>query len=444
MSVSAPLAERMRATHLADVLGQEHLLGVGKPLAQMLSRGRLQSMILWGPPGTGKTSLARLLAEASGAYWRAISAVHDGVKEIKRMSDEARADQALGQRSVLFVDEIHRFNKAQQDALLPSVESGLLTLIGATTENPSFSLNNALLSRARVYVLKSLSPQDLVILLQRALIQLAQEQGWSHLGLAPEAQPWILAYADGDGRKLLNLLEQLADFAEPDGVDADCRVISAASVKIALSGGQVRRFDREGEQFYDQISALHKAVRGSAVNAALYWFARMLDGGCDPIYLARRIVRMASEEIGNADPRALTVALDALQAYQLLGSPEGELALAQAVSYLATAPKSNAVYMAYKAVRKSVAMMPSHEVPLHLRNAPTKLMASLDYGKGYRYAHDEAHAYAAGENYFPEALQGQDIQFYQPVDRGYEQTIRQRMAFWQQLDQAAEQGEGVV
>ena len=435
MSVAAPLAERLRARQLHEVLGQQHLLGVGKPLAQMLAKRRLQSMILWGPPGTGKTSLARLLAEASGAHWRAISAVHDGVKEIKRMIDEAKADQLLGQRSVLFVDEIHRFNKAQQDALLPVVESGLLTLIGATTENPSFALNNALLSRARVYVLKSLTTTELVQLLERGLEHLAQEQQWARLTLEASAQPWVLAYADGDGRKLLNLLEQLADFAEAENEGADSMLISAESVKIALSGGQVRRFDREGEAFYDQISALHKAVRGSSVDAALYWFARMLDGGCDPLYLARRLVRMASEEIANADPRALTVALDALNAYQLLGSPEGELALAQAVTYLATAPKSNAVYMAYKSARKAVSTMPSLDVPLHLRNAPTRLMASLDYGKGYRYAHDEPHAYAAGECYFPDVLAEPPPVFYQPVDRGYEQTIRQRLAFWQSLDQ---------
>ncbi len=435
MSVAAPLAERLRARQLHEVLGQQHLLGVGKPLAQMLAKRRLQSMILWGPPGTGKTSLARLLAEASGAHWRAISAVHDGVKDIKRMIDEAKADQLLGQRSVLFVDEIHRFNKAQQDALLPVVESGLLTLIGATTENPSFALNNALLSRARVYVLKSLTTTELVQLLERGLEHLAQEQQWARLTLEASAQPWVLAYADGDGRKLLNLLEQLADFAEAENEGADSMLISAESVKIALSGGQVRRFDREGEAFYDQISALHKAVRGSSVDAALYWFARMLDGGCDPLYLARRLVRMASEEIANADPRALTVALDALNAYQLLGSPEGELALAQAVTYLATAPKSNAVYMAYKSARKAVSTMPSLDVPLHLRNAPTRLMASLDYGKGYRYAHDEPHAYAAGECYFPDVLAEPPPVFYQPVDRGYEQTIRQRLAFWQSLDQ---------
>lgn len=430
-----PLAERMRAQQLADILGQPHLLSAGKPLAQMLAKKHLHSMILWGPPGSGKTSLARLLADVTMVNWHAISAVHDGVKEIKRIIDEAQVDRSLGQRSLLFVDEIHRFNKAQQDALLPVVESGLITLIGATTENPSFALNHALLSRARVYVLKSLSKDALTQIMHKGLRQLANEHEWQDLLLAEESHTWVLTYAEGDARRLLNVLEQLADFAQPG--QNGCYLITADAVKTVLAGGQHRRFDREGDIFYDQISALHKAIRGSVVDAALYWFARMLDGGCDPMYLARRLVRMASEEIANADPRALTLTIDAMQAYQLLGSPEGELALAQAVTYLATAPKSNAVYSAYKAARSLVRQQPGYEVPLALRNAPTALMRGLSYGKGYRYAHDEPYAYAANMCYFPDALATHPPQFYQPSDRGYEQVIHQRMQFWQTLDTQA-------
>jgi putative ATPase len=436
MSIFVPLAERLRAQSLDAVLGQSHLLAPNRPLAQMLHRGHLYSMILWGAPGTGKTTLARLLAQASGAQWRALSAVNDGIKDIKRVIDQARADRALGQRSVLFVDEIHRFNKTQQDALLPVVESGLLTLIGATTENPSFSLTVALLSRARVYVLQPLSEADLITLMHKGQNLIAAEQGWASLKFEATALPWLLAYADGDARRLLNVVEQLADFAEVSS-DGQARV-AAESVRQVLSGGQRRRFDKEGEVFYDQISALHKAIRGSAVDAALYWFARMIDGGCDVLYLARRLIRMASEDIGNADPRALTLAVDAMKSYEILGSPEGELSLAQAVIYLATAPKSNATYMAYKQAMASIAQQPTLEVPLKLRNAPTKLMKGLNYGKGYRYAHDEPHAYAARESYFPDALEQNEPRFYQPTDRGYEQTIAQRMAFWRALDQESE------
>jgi putative ATPase len=414
-----------------EVLGQAHLLGQGKALSQLLVRKRLHSMILWGSAGVGKTTLARLLAQSVSARWHALSAVQDGIKEIRQLLVQAQSEFDQGVQTVCFVDEIHRFNKGQQDALLPAIESGLITLIGATTENPSFALNNALLSRARVYVLKSLDADALFSLLERGLAQLSQDLGVVSLDLAEESLPWVLAWADGDGRKLINLLEQLSDFAEAD-VQGKA-IISADSVRVVLAGGQSRRFDQEGELFYDLVSALHKSIRGSAVDASLYWFARLLDGGCDRLYIARRLIRIASEDIGNADPRALTLCVDAMKAYEVLGSPEGELALAQAVSYLATAPKSNAVYSAYKQVRQTVASMPTLDVPLSLRNAPTALMKSLGYGKGYRYAHDEPHAYSVGAQYFPDALHQQFPRYYHPVERGYEQTIAQRMAFWQDL-----------
>lgn len=426
-----PLAERLRPQQINEVLGQEHLLGQGKTVSQMLARGHLQSMILWGSAGVGKTTLARLLAQSVSARWYALSAVQDGIKEIRLLLSQAQLERDQGKQSVCFVDEIHRFNKSQQDALLPAIESGLITLIGATTENPSFALNNALLSRARVYVLKSLDSTALLVLLKRGLAQLARDLGLVELMLAEEALPWVLAWADGDGRKLMNLLEQLSDFAEAD--EQGSGVITSDSVRVVLAGGQSRRFDQEGEMFYDLVSALHKSIRGSAVDASLYWFARLLDGGCDRLYIARRLIRIASEDVGNADPRALTLCVDAMKAYEVLGSPEGELALAQAVSYLATAPKSNAIYSAYKQVRQTVASMPTLDVPLSLRNAPTALMKSLGYGKGYRYAHDEPHGYAVGAQYFPDALHQQSPRYYFPVDRGYEQTIAQRMIFWQDM-----------
>lgn len=425
--MSAPLAERLRPRRLEDYVGQQHLLGPGKALSRMFASGRLHSMIFWGPPGTGKTSLARLIADRAGLQFIQLSAVLDGVKEVRKAVEAAKAHRAAtGEGTLLFVDEVHRFNKAQQDAFLPFVEDGTFIFIGATTENPSFELNNALLSRARVYVLKPLDEAALKQILQRALAVLSEEIG-QLLRLTDAAQQLLLHAADGDARRLLNYLEQASDFAESG-------VLDEQAVREVIQAG-LRRFDKGGDAFYDQISALHKAVRGSSPDAALYWLARMLDGGADPRYLARRIIRMASEDIGNADPRALSVAVGAAEAYERLGSPEGELALAQAVVYLATAPKSNAVYMAFKAAMKDVKQHGSHPVPLHLRNAPTRLMKELGCHEGYRYAHDEPEAYAAGEDYFPSEMTPR--QYYHPVPRGLELKIGEKLAYLRQLDAAS-------
>ncbi|MFV9655864.1 replication-associated recombination protein A [Pseudomonas sp. NY15366] len=423
--VAQPLAARLRATSLDEYVGQEHVLGPGKPLREALEQGALHSMIFWGPPGVGKTTLARLLAKVTDAHFETISAVLSGVKEIRQAVEVAQQHAAqYGRRTILFVDEVHRFNKSQQDAFLPYVEDGTLIFIGATTENPSFELNNALLSRARVYVLKSLDEAAMRKLVNRALTD-PKGLGDRHLSLPDEAFQILLAAADGDGRRLLNFLENAADLADDDGE-------IGVDLLQNLLGDSRRRFDKGGEAFYDQISALHKSVRGSSPDGALYWYARMLDGGCDPLYIARRVVRMASEDIGNADPRALTLCLNAWDVQERLGSPEGELAVAQAIVYLACAPKSNAVYTAFKAAMRDAAEQGSQEVPLHLRNAPTKLMKQLGYGDEYRYAHDEPDAYAAGEDYFPENLQPR--QYYDPVPRGLELKIRDKLQHLRNLD----------
>ncbi len=422
-----PLAERMRAQSLDEYIGQSHILGEGKPLRRALEAGSVHSMVLWGPPGTGKTTLARLLAKLCELQFEQLSAVLAGVKEVRAITEAARKRQQLdGTATLLFIDEVHRFNKAQQDAFLPSIEDGTILFVGATTENPSFALNNALLSRARTYVLKSLAAADVMGLLKRAVNDsrgLADRQ----LTISLTQLEQLAAAADGDARRALNYLEIAADLADDSGKVADLDTV--------LAGGAMRRFDNHGDAFYDQISALHKSVRGSSPDGALYWLHRMLDGGCDPRYIARRVVRMASEEVGNADPRALALANDAAIAFERLGSPEGELALSQAVAYLACAPKSNAVYSAHNSARQAVAMSGSLEVPMHLRNAPTKLMKSLDYGEGYRYAHDEPNAYAAGATYLPAELQGNS--FYQPVERGLEIKLAEKLRRLKALDDKA-------
>ena len=423
---AAPLAERLRPRTVGEVIGQRHLLAPGKPLAVAFATGKPHSMVLWGPPGVGKTTLARLMADAFNADFIALSAVLSGVKDIRDSIARAEATLAQsGRHTILFVDEVHRFNKAQQDAFLPYVEQGLVTFIGATTENPSFEVNSALLSRATVYVLEALDADELAQLLERALAVAMPEAT-----LAATARDAIISYADGDGRRLLNLIEQLGVASQ----DAGKNDIDLAFVEATITRS-MRRFDKGGEAFYDQISALHKSVRGSDPDASLYWFCRMLDGGADPLYIGRRMIRMASEDIGLADPRALQITLDAVATFERLGTPEGELALAEAVIYLACAAKSNAVYLAYNAARAFIANDGSRPVPLRLRNAPTRLMKNLSYGKDYRYAHNEEDAYAAGEHYFPDGMEA--AQWYLPTERGLEAKIGERLAALRNRDAVA-------
>jgi len=420
-----PLADRLRPRELKDYVGQSHILGEDKPLTKAIESDHLHSMIFWGPPGTGKTTLAKLIADLSQSHIENISAVLSGVKDIRAAMERAEFNKSNGKRTILFVDEVHRFNKAQQDAFLPFVENGTITFIGATTENPSFELNNALLSRARVYVIKRLDDEALACILNRALDDKDLGLGELRFTINVDQQAKLFMAADGDGRRLLNLVELLADIASAQSEVTD----SMLSEVLKQSH---RTFDKGGEHFYDQISALHKSVRGSDPDASLYWFCRMIDGGCDPLYIARRVLRMASEDIGNADPRALQIAMTAWQTQERLGSPEGELAIAQAILYMASAAKSNAVYVAFNRAMKDVRQSSSQEVPMHLRNAPTKLMKELDYGKAYRYAHDEPEGYAAGSNYFPDDKK--PVNYYQPVDRGLEIKIKQKLEHLKQLD----------